>query len=211
MRFVSYIRVSTARQGASGLGLDAQRTAVAAHVRGAEIVGEFTEIESGKRNDRPQLAAAIACAKRNKAVLVIAKLDRLARNVSFIASMMDGGVEFVACDFPQANRLTLHILAAVAEHEALMISTRTKSALAEAKKRGKRIGGGVHHRVARAAYIEQAEARNVSVRPAIEEIRNAGISTLAGIATALTARGIKTPRGGAWSATQVTRVLVSAA
>lgn len=210
MRFVSYFRVSTQKQGASGLGLDAQRAAVTAHVRGAEIVGEFTEIESGKRNDRPQLAAALACAKKHKAVLVIAKLDRLARNVSFIASMMDGGVEFVACDFPQANRLTLHILAAVAEHEASMISARTKAALAEAKKRGKRIGGGEHHGVARAAYSEQAEARKANVRPAIAEIRNAGISTLDGIAKALTARGIKTARGGAWSATQVSRVMVSA-
>lgn len=210
MRFVSYVRVSTQKQGQSGLGLDAQRAAVAAHARGAEIIGEYVEIESGKRNDRPQLAAAIAHAKKHKATLVIAKLDRLARNVAFIANLMDGGVDFVACDFPQANRLTLHILAAVAEHEAAMISARTKAALAEAKKRGKRIGGGDHHGVARAAYSAQASARKADVLPAIGEIRKAGITTLAGMAGALTARGIKTPRGGVWSATQVSRVLATA-
>jgi DNA invertase Pin-like site-specific DNA recombinase len=116
--YISYLRVSTDRQGKSGLGLEAQRKAVEDFLNGGNwrLVEEFVEIESGKRDDRPQLAAAIAVAKKRKAKLVIAKLDRLARNVAFIANLMDSGVEFVAADMPMANRLTIHILAAVAEH-----------------------------------------------------------------------------------------------
>src|SRR5712671_6423852 len=141
--FVAYFRVSTDKQGASGLGLEAQREAVARYVAGAAgvIVAEFQEIESGKRNDRPQIAAALAACRLRRATLIIAKLDRLARNVHFISSLMESGVEFVAVDFPQANRLTVHILAAVAEHEATMISARTKAALAAAKARGVKLGG----------------------------------------------------------------------
>src|SRR6266446_1735980 len=136
-RFVSYYRVSTAQQGASGLGLEAQREAVARHVAGAAgvIVAEFQEIESGKKNDRPQIAAALAACRLRRATLVIAKLDRLARNVHFISSLMESGVDFVACDNPHATRLTIHILAAVAEHEREMISQRTIAALAAAAAR----------------------------------------------------------------------------
>ena len=139
-KFVAYFRVSTDRQGKSGLGLDAQREAVMSYLNGGSwtLVSEFTEVESGKRSDnRPQLAAAIAACKRQKAKLVIAKLDRLSRNLAFIAALMESGVEFVAADMPHANRLTVHILAAVAEHERQMISERTRAALQAAKKRGK--------------------------------------------------------------------------
>ena len=132
--FVAYYRVSTDRQGVSGLGLEAQRRAVADFAAGrGGILAEFTEVESGRKNDRPELRAALAACQRERAILVIAKLDRLARNVAFIAGLMESGVEFVAVDMPQANRLTIHILAAVAEHEREMISQRTRAALQAAK------------------------------------------------------------------------------
>src|ERR1700683_5698599 len=140
-RYIAYYRVSTARQGKSGLGLEAQKQAVQAHLNGEKPLSEFTEVESGRRSDRPQLAAALAACRVHRAVLVIAKLDRLARNVAFVSSLMEAGVEFEACDFPQANRLTIHILAAVAEHETRMISDRTRAALSAAKSRGTVLGG----------------------------------------------------------------------
>ena len=165
--FISYIRVSTARQGRSGLGLDAQREAIRLHIGAGKIAAEFVEIESGKSADnRPQLAAALAACKLRGATLVIAKLDRLSRNVAFIATMMDSGVDFVAVDFPQANRLTLHILAAVAEHEREAISARTIAALAAAKRRGIVLGNpdlkpGTARtaRVARAAHVAASNER----------------------------------------------------
>ena len=132
MNLVAYYRVSTKQQGASGLGLEGQKTTVESFAKsaGANIMASYTEVESGKRADRPKLAAAIAHARRSKATLVIAKLDRLSRNVAFLSALMDSGCEFVACDNPNANRLTIHILAAVAENEARAISERTKAALA---------------------------------------------------------------------------------
>jgi hypothetical protein len=150
-KFVSYIRVSTQRQGRSGLGLEAQRDAVTNHLNGGRwsLIAEVVEVESGKRSDRPKLAEALRLCRASKATLVIAKLDRLARNVAFIANLMESGVEFVACDMPQANRFTLHILAAVAEHEAAMISARTKAALAAAKARGIRLGASDPNRIAK--------------------------------------------------------------
>jgi DNA invertase Pin-like site-specific DNA recombinase len=137
-KFVAYFRVSTDKQGKSGLGLEAQREAVMNYLNGGRwtLVDEFTEVESGKRNDRPELEMALAACKRQKAKLVIAKLDRLGRNLAFIATLMESGVEFVAVDNPHANKLTVHILAAVAQHEREMISERTKAALQAAKKRG---------------------------------------------------------------------------
>jgi len=130
-KFVAYFRVTTGKQGRSGLGLDAQRKAVRDYLDGGtwSLIGEFTEVESGKRNERPELVKALAACKRNKAKLVIAKLDRLSRNLAFIATLMDSGVEFVAVDNPHANKLTVHILAAVAQHEREMIAQRTKDAL----------------------------------------------------------------------------------
>ena len=141
-RFISYLRVSTDKQGEHGYGIDAQRKAVTDFLNGGswELVEEFVEVESGKRSDRPELAKALAACRKHKAKLVIAKLDRLARNVAFIANLMDSKVEFVCCDMPQATRLTIHVLAAVAEHEREMIAKRTKDGLAAAKARGKILG-----------------------------------------------------------------------
>ena len=141
-KFIGYLRVSTEKQGQSGLGLDAQRKAIEDYLNGGrwELLAEYVEIESGKRSDRPELAKALAHSKATGATLVIAKLDRLSRNVAFISNLMESGVEFVAADMPMANRLTVHVLAAVAEHEREMISQRTSAALAAAKARGAKLG-----------------------------------------------------------------------
>jgi DNA invertase Pin-like site-specific DNA recombinase len=222
-KFVSYLRVSTARQGISGLGLEAQREAVASYLNGGKwsLVQEVVEVESGKRNDRPAIAEALRLCRLHRATLIIAKLDRLARNVHFISSLMESGVEFVAVDFPQANRLTVHILAAVAEHEASMISARTKAALAAAKARGVKLGGqrGRADRMegmarkgnSASAAVRQAACakRNEDLLPLIEDIRAAGFSTPHQIAAGLNERGITAARGGAWSAVQVRRILES--
>jgi DNA invertase Pin-like site-specific DNA recombinase len=213
-RFVSYVRGSTERQGKSGLGLEAQRAAVTAYVAGqrGQLLEEFREIESGKKDDRPQLTAALAACRRHRAVLVIAKLDRLARRVSFISTLMDGDVDFVACDFPQANRLTLHILAAVAEHEREMISQRTRAALQAARNRGVKLGNptnaGECLAQARAARSAQARRRAENVRPLIDQIMQSGATSLRVIGAALTARGIRTCRGSTrWHPEQVAAVL----
>ena len=215
-RFVAYHRVSTARQGRSGLGLEAQRAAVLGYLNGGSwtLVEEFTEVESGKRSDRPQLAAALAACRLHRATLVIAKLDRLARNVAFVSTLMESGIEFTAADFPQANRLTVHILAAVAEHEAKAISDRTKSALAAAKARGVTLGGyrgrsGTSADLERARAVRTAAAnqRAADLTGTITALRNAGVTSQGAIAEGLNARGITAPRGGAWSAVQVRRVL----
>jgi DNA invertase Pin-like site-specific DNA recombinase len=151
-QFLAYYRVSTDRQGRSGLGLEAQQAAVRGYLGAAAPIAEFTEIETGKRNDRPQLKEALALCRKRKAKLVIAKLDRLSRNLAFIATLMDSGVEFVAVDNPHATRLTLHILAAaVAEHERHMIADRTTAALQAAKARGIRLGRNGSERLAPAA------------------------------------------------------------
>jgi DNA invertase Pin-like site-specific DNA recombinase len=142
MKYIAYYRVSTRRQGQSGLGLEAQRHAVQQYLAamGGTLAAEYTEVESGKRSDRPELARALARTRALRGTLIVAKLDRLARNVSFLSALMDSGVEFVACDQPHANRLTIHILAAVAEAEARAISERTKAALQAAKRRGVLLG-----------------------------------------------------------------------
>jgi DNA invertase Pin-like site-specific DNA recombinase len=210
---VSYLRVSTDRQGESGLGLEAQRKAVADYLNGGSwsLAAEFVEIESGKRsNNRPQLAAVLAACKKLKAKLVVAKMDRLSRNVAFIATMMDSGVEFVACDNPNATRLTLHILAAVAEHEREMISQRTKAALAAAKARGVRLGGpklAIATKLGNAGNRAAANRFAINVAPIIHQIRASGATSLRAIAAALNARGVATARGGQWNATQVMSVL----
>ena len=211
-RYVAYYRVSTARQGRSGLGLEAQRQAVGEHLNGGnwKLVGEYTEVESGKRSDRPKLAEALKACRLQGAKLIIAKLDRLARNVAFISNLMESKVEFEAVDFPQANRLTIHIMAAIAEHEAKMISDRTRAALAAAKARGKRLGGfrgragtAADCAKARRAKSLAAKSRAADLAPVIEDIRTAGANSLRSIAKELNERGISAPRGGVWSAAQV--------
>lgn len=211
MKVVAYVRVSTDKQGKSGLGLEAQVAAIAGYAAsiGADTLATFTEVESGKINERPELNKALALARKHKAKLVVAKLDRLARNVAFTAAIMDSGVEFIACDNPFATRLTLHILAAVAEHEAAAISARTKAALAAAKARGVKLGSRDNARLvtARNRKTDNAIARAKNIAAVITDIERAGVTTLAGIATALSARGIKTPRGNDnWLPTQVARV-----
>src|SRR4051812_45961424 len=182
--FVAYLRVSTARQGESGLGLEAQQSTVEAFAKqqGGTILATYVEVESesGKRSDRPELAKALAAARKAKATLLIAKLDRLARNVAFIATMMDGGVDFVACDQPFASRLTLHILAAVAEDEARRISERTKAALAAAKARGTRLGSPIARKtvaIAREARSTYAQKANEGRRAVVRDVQSSGIKT----------------------------------
>jgi DNA invertase Pin-like site-specific DNA recombinase len=221
-KFVSYLRVSTQRQGISGLGLEAQREAVASYLNGGRwsLVQEVVEVESGKRNDRPAIAEALRLCRLHRATLIIAKLDRLARNVHFISSLMESGVEFVAVDFPEANRLTVHILAAVAEYEASMISARTKAALGAAKARGVKLGGQRGSLDRMKGMASKGNAANASVRraasakrnedllPVIEDLRAAGLSTPQQIADGLNDRGITAARGGSWSAVQVRRVVL---
>lgn len=216
-RFIAYYRVSTDKQGASGLGLEAQQAAVEKHVRsvGGRILEAFREVESGKRNDRPQIAAAIAACRAGRATLVIAKLDRLARNVAFIANLKNAGISFVACDNPHATDFTVHILAAVAEFEAKATSERTKAALQAAKARGVKLGNprlqagdGATSRLAAQVRTTKAERHAADVLPAILRAQQAGCRTLSEIAEALTARGIRTPANGdVWFPTQVSRIL----
>lgn len=215
-RFIAYYRVSTQRQGRSGLGLEAQRRAVLDYLgdNGWELIAEHTEVESGKRADRPELDAALRACRRHKATLVIAKLDRLARNVAFIAKLMESGVDFVAADLPQANKLTIHIMAAMAEYERDAISSRTKEALAAAKARGVKLGGPRIREVSalgRQAQVDRAGRFAANVKPIIADIqKRAGISTLAGIAAALNAQGVSTARGGRWGAQTVKNILARA-
>lgn len=216
--FVAYYRVSTVRQGRSGLGLDAQKKAVADFLNGGswQLLAEFVEVESGKSDDRPQLEQALAMCELSGATLVVAKLDRLSRNLAFLAKLQESGARFVAADMPEANELTIHIMAAVAQAERKAISTRTKEALAAAKARGVQLGGDrgnlqdLRKGPARSAEIRgtQASARAHKVRRQIEIIKAAGHgSSLRQIAAALNDRGITPPRGGKWHPAQVKGVL----
>ena len=225
-RFVAYYRVSTDRQGKSGLGLDAQRAAVAKYVAGIGgiVAAEFEEVESGKRNDRPQLAAALAACRARRAALVIAKLDRLARNARFLLHVVEGTGEagVVFCDLPSVppgpvGKFLLTQMAAVAELEAGLISQRTRAALAAAKARGTRLGNPrlragapEHARAAAAAKSVRARARAADVLPYLEAARRAGARTLHELAEALTNRGVPTPAGRSnWRPEQVRRVQVA--
>ncbi len=221
-KIVAYYRVSTKRQGESGLGLEGQQAAVAAFAKqqGASIIANYIEVESGKRSDRPVLAQALGHARLAKATLVVAKLDRLARNVAFLSALMESGVDFVACDNEHANRLTIHILAAVAEAEAKAISERTKTALEAAKRRGVKLGsarpghweGRESKRDPRKASQAAAIARQKAaldtyafLMPTIRESRTNG-QTFQQIADTLNANGHATRSGKPWSATAALRV-----
>lgn len=196
--FIAYYRVSTDRQGKSGLGLEAQQQAVADHLErtGGAIVEAFTEIESGKRRQRPQLAAALKACRRQKATLIIAKLDRLARNVHFISGLMESGVDFIATDNPHANRLMIHMLAAFAEHEREQISQRTKEALAAAKRRGVELGRNGREVLAR-ENRQRADSFAAELAATISEIKAAGHRTIRAIAAELNQRAVPTARPGA--------------
>jgi DNA invertase Pin-like site-specific DNA recombinase len=209
-RLIAYERVSTARQGASGLGLEAQRQSIDrfAASRGAEVLARFTEVESGKNPNRPELTAAIQLARLTGATLVIAKLDRLSRNAAFLLALRDSGVKFVAVDMPEANDLTVGIMALVAQAEREAISRRTKEALAVAKARGVKLGnpngaealrragkGGV---ALRATVTANANRFAADLAPVLADILASGVMSLRTIASELNARGMMTRRGGSW-------------
>ena len=212
MKYISYQRVSTNKQGVSGLGLEAQQAAVADFAASGEIIASYTEVETGtNKRERPQLAAAIDHCKQADAVLLIAKLDRLARNVAFVANLMESGVEFVAADQPQATRFTIHILAAVAENEAQMISERTKAALAAAKARGVTLGSPQNlteeaRRKGPQAMKAKAKRAYAHIIDSMKSLRESG-KTLQAIADLLNTTGERTQRGKLWSSVAVMRVL----
>jgi DNA invertase Pin-like site-specific DNA recombinase len=214
--FVSYLRVSTDRQGRSGLGLEAQRKAVADYMNGGNwtLLREVIEIESGKRDDRPKLADALTLCRIHNATLVIAKLDRLSRDAGFLINLQKAGVRFVAADMPEANEMVVQIMAVVAQAERKMISKRTKEALAAAKARGVKLGnpanlsnravGSVNGLRARQ---QRAAARTADLAPIVADIQAGGAASLREIAAGLNARQVPAARGGAWSAVQVKRLL----
>jgi DNA invertase Pin-like site-specific DNA recombinase len=218
---VAYYRVSTAKQGQSGLGLDAQKAAVQQHAAsgGHRIVAEFVEVESGRRDDRPQLAAALAACRLHRATLYIAKLDRLSRQLSVVANLIEAGVDFVAVDNPNANRLTIHLLAAIAEHEREMISQRTKAALAAAKARGVRLGNpngaaallpGCKVAAAKAGALlaQKADQRAIQILPLLRQLEADGCTSVRAMAHALNLRGVPAPSGRPlWYPEQVRRVM----
>lgn len=215
-KYVAYFRVSTERQGASGLGLDAQRTAVARVTANGVVLAEFEEIESGKNNSRVMLQQAILKAKELGAVLVIAKLDRLSRNAAFIFALRDSGVEFICADMPEANTLTIGIMAVMAQHEREMISHRTKSALAELKARGVKLGSPQNltdksRELSRSVRSEKRKNCPEWMRAtALVKNMSAAGSSLNQIARTLNATGYTTRHGKCFTATTVSRLLASA-
>jgi DNA invertase Pin-like site-specific DNA recombinase len=217
-KFVSYLRVSTDKQGADGYGIEAQRSAVATYLNGGAwtMLKEFVEVESGKVNGRPQLEKALQLAKVSGARLVIAKLDRLSRNAAFLLQLRDAGVKFVAADMPEATDTVIGIMAVIAQDERERISQRTKDGLAEAKKRGVRLGNpngaaplrraGKGNVAAVAALRAQADAHARDLEPIVADIVKAGTTSHRGIAAELNEREIPSPRGRAWNEIQVARL-----
>lgn len=219
--FVAYYRVSTERQGRSGLGLEAQREAVTSYLNGGSwrLVGEAVEVESGKNNARPELEKAMRLCRLHGATLIIAKLDRLSRDAHFLLGLQkelaEQGLRFVAADMPEANELTIGIMAVVAQAERKMISARTKAALKAAKARGVRLGGHrgytpseAERAAGRAAQADRAQRQAELIAPVLAELEAAGVTSLAAIADALNKRGIPTSRGGdkGWTPMQVSRI-----
>ncbi len=209
-QYVAYFRVSTQRQGTSGLGLEAQRKAVIDYINGngSKVLAEYTEVESGKRWSRPELGKALAHCKKHRATLVIAKLDRLARNVHFISGLIESRVDFVAVDMPEADRAFLQMAAVFAEWEGRKISERTKAALAAAKTRGVKLGVTGKERARENRSAANAFARKL--RPVIKGLAGEGITSVRKVTEALNERGIETPRGGRWHPTGVARLLARA-
>ena len=214
-KFVSYLRVSTTRQGHSGLGLEAQRAAVANFLNGGrwKLIGEFVEVESGSRDDRPKLAEALSVCRLHNATLVIAKLDRLSRDAHFLLGLTKAGVQFIAADMPEANEMVVGMMAVVAQAERKMISQRTRAALAAAKTRGVKLGKPENLRNqmmgcanGRATRTRAAINRAGDLLPIIADIRAGGAASLRAIAAELNSRGIPTAREGQWSAIQVKRI-----
>lgn len=207
-KFVAYYRVSTTGQDESGLGEEAQKMAVQAHLAaspGAELVAEFREVESGKKKNRPELAEAVKLCKRHKATLIIAKLDRLARNVHFVSGLMESGVDFVACDNPHANRLMVHILAAFAEHERELISQRTKDGLAAAKARGVVLGANAA--ALKVKHRQTADQHAVAIVDDLRAIPEDERPTIASLTREMNGRRIPTMKGGSWHRQSVYRLL----
>jgi DNA invertase Pin-like site-specific DNA recombinase len=220
-KFVSYLRVSTQKQGRSGLGMEAQQEAVTRFLNGGdwELIGEFVEVESGRNAARPELEKALAMCRLHRATLIVAKLDRLTRSVAFLSRLLETGVEVRFCDLPDVagpqGRFLLNSMVSVAELEAGLISQRTKAALKAAKARGKVLGGfrgtpptEAARDAAKAALSARTASRRSDLQPTLDELQAAGVTSLAAIARALTAKGIPTARGSAvWTPTQVARVL----
>ncbi len=215
---VTYLRVSTDRQGKSGLGLEAQRTALAmfAQVNGFDLVAEYVEVETGKGTDaldrRPQLASALACARKRKCAVVVAKLDRLSRDVAFIAGLMAQRVPFVVADLgADADPFMLHIYAALAEKERAMISDRTRKALAALKAKGARLGNRTNLAEAGASGAavnkRKADGFAANIRPVIDSLEASGVGSYRAIAAALNDRRVEPARGGRWTAVQVSRII----
>lgn len=211
--YVAYLRVSTEEQGRSGLSLEAQREAIQRFLRKGDrlIAPEFVEVQSGRKDDRPELMKALAHVRLTRSTLLVAKLDRLSRNLIYIAQLWKDGTPVKACDSPEDDEFTIHLKAAFAQEERKRISERTKAALAAAKARGVKLGGfrgvKVDPALGRAAIAKASDEFREAVSPIIRELQAQGITGLRPLARALNEKGVRTRRGGEWSAAQVQRVM----